>query len=883
MGTKNLHANFDKTIIWIIILLSFGFVSKLDSQTYLEYNIATGITSQIQFSYISSSNSANTNSNSGILLGNTSSDTSRSFFPLDIVNDPNAFPWRIVVKIGTATGILIDPYHILTAGHVLDFSPYFSNVIISPGYALGDSPYGICRSELLYLLSDFSPGSASDIAIIKLDRPIGALTGWSGYGYNNTDTYFQTNIFFNPSYPGSGIYDGELVYNWKGSLNAVLPDFLYSFRQGISGMSGSPVFGNTGNDKVTYGILTTSGVKFTRITPNKYDGINKIIDKNTPTSLHMVPLYTKIYPEILKSGSTIDSLSFNVLNYSSVTINDENITANIYLSADSIITASDSLIGTYNYVTNFTPKSSFRFSQKVNLPAITKPAGTYWIGVIVSGNNTTENNAVSVYDAAKLTINNTNNIKVCGTITSTQSNDGISGISITGFPYKVTTDCKGYYETMVPEGWSGTVTLAKEGYTISPASNVYNGFTQATVNDYSVSKNIFTVAGYVKSPISQHGISGASVSGLIGQPKTNNDGYYSASIYQGWSGYVTIVKPRWDMKNGSYSYCKINSNKTEQIQAGFTVAGIIYQPNGDPVQNAKLDGFPGTAVYSDENGQYRTFLDSGWVGTVRPIFSGMQFDPVNRTYNNLVTSYYYHDYQEIPPMALNLRVILSGAYVKGTDSMKSVLKQNSQLPAVPNTDYSDVDTKFIYNIKPEDTVSTAFWNGNMNIVDWISIEILDSRKAIIDTVVCLLRNDGRVLSITGDTLIPLNYRVTAGQYFIIIRHRNHIAIMSSISVPIYEYSDLYDFTTGLDKYFGTNAKKLKNGLYGMYAGDANFDGKINAADFDLYETDGNNGASGYRITDFNIDGYVTTSDFDLFAPNKRNLIITKIPKIGTSK
>ena len=66
MGTKKLNINFEKIIVWITILLSFGFVSKLDSQTYLEYNIATGTTTQIPFSYISSSNSAKTNSNSGV-------------------------------------------------------------------------------------------------------------------------------------------------------------------------------------------------------------------------------------------------------------------------------------------------------------------------------------------------------------------------------------------------------------------------------------------------------------------------------------------------------------------------------------------------------------------------------------------------------------------------------------------------------------------------------------------------------------------------------------------------------------------------------------------------------------------------------------------------
>ncbi len=883
METKTLKINIEKIIVWITILVSLGFISKLNSQTYLEYNIATGTTTQIPFSYISSNNSANTNSNSGVLFGNNSFDTSRSFFPLDIVNDPNAFPWRIVVKIGGVTGLLIDPYHILTAGHIIDFSPNFTYNIISPAYGLGDSPYGICRAELLYKLSNYSSGSSTDIGIIKLDRPIGALTGWCGYGYNNTNSYFQTNIFNNPSYPGAGLFDGELLYNWKGTFDAVLTDYIYSFRQGISGMSGSPVIGNTGNDKVSYGILTTSGIKFNRITSQKYDGINKIVEKNTPSVLHLVPLYTKVYPEILKSGSTFDSLSFVVLNYSSVTINNENITANIYLSADSIITVSDSLIGSYNYTTDFTPKSSVKFSQIINLPSISKPAGTYWIGIIVSGNNTTENNAVSVYDAAKLKINNTNNIKVSGNVTSTQSNNGINGISLNGFPYQVTTDFKGYYETMVPIGWSGTVTLVKEGFKVSPSSNIYSNITQATVNNYSVSKNIFTVAGYVKSPVAQNGVSGVIISGLVGQPVTNSAGYYSASIYQGWSGYINAGKQGWDFQNGYYAYGKINSNKTEQIKAGFTVSGVVYKPAGDPIQNVKLDGFPGTAVYTDVYGQYSTFLDSGWVGTVRPRLSVMQFNPAFRTYNGLNTSYYYHDYQKILPMTLNLKVILSGAYVKGTDSMKSVLKQNSLLPAVPNTDYSNTDTKFIYKLKPEDSISVAFWNSSRNIVDWISVEILDSRQIPVDTVVCLLRNDGRVLSITGDTLVPLDPRVTANQYYIIIRHRNHIAIMSAALVSIFEYSDLYDFTTGFDKYYGSDAKMLKNGLYGMYAGDANFDGKIDSDDFNLYEIDSKNGVSGYRITDFNIDGYVTSFDFHLLAPNKRNSITSKIPKLVTSK
>ena len=342
MGKKILAINLEKILIRITVLICLGVATKVNSQTYLEYNIATGITSQIPFSYISSSNSDNTNSNSGILFGNNSSDTNRSFYPLDLVNDPNAFPWRIVVKIGGVTGILIDPYHILTAGHIIDFSPSFTYNIVSPGYALGDSPYGICRAELLYRLSDYLPGTPTDIGIIKLDRPIGALTGWSGYGYNNTDTYFQTNIFFNPSYPSSGLYDGEMLYNWKGAFDIVLPDYIYSFRQGISGMSGSPMFTKVGASNVSYGILISTGIRFNRLTPKKFDGINKIIEKNTPSEFDMIPLLTDVYPKILKKGNQLDSLNFVVLNYSAVSVNNANITANIYISQDSKITTDDS-------------------------------------------------------------------------------------------------------------------------------------------------------------------------------------------------------------------------------------------------------------------------------------------------------------------------------------------------------------------------------------------------------------------------------------------------------------------------------------------------------------------------------------------------------------
>ena len=212
-----------------------------------------------------------------------------------MVNDPNAYPWRIAVKVGDVSGVLIDPYHVLTAGHVIDFSPSFIYNLITPAYNSGNSPYGYARAEKLYLLSNFAQGTATDIGIIKLDRPLGSLVGWCGVGYNNTDSYFTNNNFINPSYPNAGIFDGLQMYNWKGKFDATYPDFIYSFRQGVVGMSGSPAYTKLNSNYVTFGVLISSGIKFNRINASKFDAINKIIDGNTPDEFDMIPISTNIY------------------------------------------------------------------------------------------------------------------------------------------------------------------------------------------------------------------------------------------------------------------------------------------------------------------------------------------------------------------------------------------------------------------------------------------------------------------------------------------------------------------------------------------------------------------------------------------------------------
>jgi roadblock/LC7 domain-containing protein len=87
----------------ILLVLLFVSCSNLNAQVWQEYTIATGITNNINFTSTSNLNSNYTPGNRGIFFDNASADTNRTFFPLDIVNDANAYPFRTTVRIGNVT------------------------------------------------------------------------------------------------------------------------------------------------------------------------------------------------------------------------------------------------------------------------------------------------------------------------------------------------------------------------------------------------------------------------------------------------------------------------------------------------------------------------------------------------------------------------------------------------------------------------------------------------------------------------------------------------------------------------------------------------------------------------------------------------------------
>ncbi len=74
----------------------------------------------------------------------------------------------------------------------------------------------------------------------------------------------------------------------------------------------------------------------------------------------------------------------------------------------------------------------------------------------------------------------------------------------------------------------------------------------------------------------------------------------------------------------------------------------------------------------------------------------------------------------------------------------------------------------------------------------------------------------------------------------------------------------YDFSTGIDKYYGNNAAvEIEPGVWGMFSGDGDENGEVNDDDKNIvWRKD--NGTLGYKAGDYNINGGVNIDDRNLY-------------------
>jgi len=306
----------------------------------------------------------------------------------------------------------------------------------------------------------------------------------------------------------------------------------------------------------------------------------------------------------------------------------------------------------------------------------------------------------------------------------------------------------------------------------------------------------------------------------------------SKMVYLNTIGTYTVTE--WNAANGTYG--KTISGNLQHVGAIENLMNIsnFALPSGSPALNG------GTSIES--------LVPEGFTDRF-----GNVVDRKNPSIGAV-------DNSELEPTGF--KIYLQGTYVNG--SMKTDLKFTDLIPKSQP-----------YNISP--------WNysGNesvaalpLEIVDWVLVELRSdiSSSSIAAKRATFVKSDGSIVGLDGLSKLRFD-GVSSGNYYIVVRHRNHLSIMSANKVSLNESFLFYDFTTSRSTAFGNDLADLGNEKYGMYAGDGDANGNVNVLD---YGSVGNNlFQTGYLPGDYDLNGTVNVLDYG--RTNQNLLKISNVP------
>ncbi|HET6273646.1 MAG TPA: hypothetical protein VFG32_11735, partial [Bacteroidota bacterium] len=217
-------------------------------------------------------------------------------------------------------------------------------------------------------------------------------------------------------------------------------------------------------------------------------------------------------------------------------------------------------------------------------------------------------------------------------------------------------------------------------------------------------------------------------------------------------------------------------------------------------------------------------------------------------------------------ITVDVKVFLQGPY-SGT-TMSPTLNSSGLLPL------SQPYTASPFSYSGTESVPSI---PNAQVVDWVMLELRTGTGAATKfaTRAGFILSNGLLADLNGSS--PMAFTtIDPGSYYIVVRHRNHLAVMSTNAVALSNSGPLYNFTTAQTQAFGTSPMKdLGGGVYGMLSGDGNASGGVNVTDRNLVWRP-QNGTLGYLAGDYNLSGGVNVTDRNLFwRPN--NGFVSQVP------
>ena len=139
---------------------------------------------------------------------------------------------------------------------------------------------------------------------------------------------------------------------------------------------------------------------------------------------------------------------------------------------------------------------------------------------------------------------------------------------------------------------------------------------------------------------------------------------------------------------------------------------------------------------------------------------------------------------------LSAKAWLDGAYDSNTGLMRDDLRTLQRIPALEPNSVNYCCTGGGETVAP--TVLQV--SGNNAVVDWVRLELRtgDAQNSqLVSVRHALLQRDGDIVDVNGSS--PVSFPVGAGAYWVVLRHRNHLAVMTAAPVQLSVTPTTLDF------------------------------------------------------------------------------------------
>ena len=253
------------------------------------------------------------------------------------------------------------------------------------------------------------------------ERHIGMLTGWYGWAYQTDCGTNEGKAFYNFSYPAEGcgspgLHNGYTMYFWSGFWDGCPGNQLSlstspgCFTAVWGGMSGSNAYWYDGTTRYAQAVCSTSNRStsgnYCNMWPQWSTDMNNNRTSTRGSTFDLEAFRCRLTGSTTVAATTTTSnIQFVASNISNADPANATYTVRVYLSNDDIITAADTLIGTYTFTFDYAPMQNCT----VTLGGATIPnvaTGTYYLGCILDPgtDSFSGNNATSTWDAQRITV-----------------------------------------------------------------------------------------------------------------------------------------------------------------------------------------------------------------------------------------------------------------------------------------------------------------------------------------------------------------------------------------------------------------------------------------------------------------------------------------------